>query len=95
MIPRLEHSFTDYVSDGNATCTQDGTKTAKCDNGCGETDTVVDVGMMLEHEYEWQYNNDATCEKNGKSSRKRLQRQQAKKNVFVNAVVPEKQKLFL
>ncbi|MDY6024271.1 MAG: hypothetical protein SPJ19_05680, partial [Candidatus Borkfalkiaceae bacterium] len=26
----LEHSFTNYVSDNNATCTEDGTKTAVC-----------------------------------------------------------------
>ena len=39
-----EHSFTNYVSNGNATCTADGTKTATCDNGCGLTDTVTDVG---------------------------------------------------
>lgn len=44
---KLEHSFTNYVSDSNATYTADGTKTAVCDNGCGETDTVTDVGSML------------------------------------------------
>ena len=38
----LGHSFTNYVSDGNATCTADGTKTAKCDRGCGATDTIPD-----------------------------------------------------
>ncbi len=48
----LGHSFTNYVSDGNATCTADGTKTAECDNGCGETDTVTDEGSMTEHIYE-------------------------------------------
>lgn len=37
------HSFTNYVPDNNATCTEDGTKTAKCD-GCEETDTVADPG---------------------------------------------------
>lgn len=48
----LGHSFTNYVSDGNASCTADGTKTAECDNGCGETDTVTDEGSMTEHIYE-------------------------------------------
>jgi len=48
----LGHSFTNYISDGNATCTADGTKTAQCDNGCGETDTVTDEGSMTEHTYE-------------------------------------------
>ena len=46
----LGHTFTQYVSDGNATCTQDGTKTAKCDR-CDEKNTVVDEGSMLSHEY--------------------------------------------
>ena len=32
------HSFTNYVSDGNATCEAAGTETAKCD-GCDKTDT--------------------------------------------------------
>ena len=36
------HSYTNYVSDDNATCTEDGTKTAYCDNGCGTADTVAD-----------------------------------------------------
>ncbi len=39
--PALGHSFTDYVDDGNATCTAEGTKTALCDNGCGATSTDV------------------------------------------------------
>lgn len=41
------HSFTNYVSDNNATYTGDGTKTAYCDLGCGETDSVTDIGTML------------------------------------------------
>lgn len=41
-------SFTNYVSDGNATCTADGTKTAKCD-GCSATDTVADIGSAIGH----------------------------------------------
>lgn len=44
----LGHSFTNYVSDGNATCTADGTKTAKCDR-CDETDTIEDTGSKLGH----------------------------------------------
>ena len=38
IILALGHSYTNYVDDGNTTCTQDGTKTAFCDNGCGEKD---------------------------------------------------------
>jgi hypothetical protein len=46
-IPSLTHSFTNYVSNGNATTEQDGTKTAYCDHGCGASDTVVDEGSKL------------------------------------------------
>ena len=42
------HSFTNYVSDGNATAETDGTKTAVCDYGCGETESVTDKGSRLE-----------------------------------------------
>ena len=44
----LGHSFTNYVSNNDATCTKDGTKTAKCDR-CDETDTITDVGSMTDH----------------------------------------------
>ena len=44
----LGHSFTNYVSDNNATLESDGTKTAKCDR-CDATDTVTDVGSKLEY----------------------------------------------
>ena len=46
--PPHEHSYTNYVSNGDATYDADGTKTAICDNGCGGTDTIVDVGTKLE-----------------------------------------------
>lgn len=49
-LPALGHSFTNYVSDGNATCTADGTKTAKCDR-CGATNTIADTGSALGHNY--------------------------------------------
>ena len=43
-------SFTNYVSNGDATCTADGTKTAKCDrDGCSVTDTVTDEGSAGHH----------------------------------------------
>ncbi len=41
------HSFTDYISNGDATIEADGTKTAVCDHGCGETDTVIDEGSRI------------------------------------------------
>ena len=40
------HSFTKYISDGNATYASDGTKTAKCDH-CDATDTLPDPGSKL------------------------------------------------
>jgi hypothetical protein len=42
----LGHSFTNYVSDNNATIDSDGTKTAKCDR-CDATDTIIDEGSRL------------------------------------------------
>lgn len=44
----LGHSFTNYVSNSDATCTADGTKTAKCDR-CDVTDTVTDEGSAKGH----------------------------------------------
>lgn len=46
-IPALGHSFTDYQPDGNATIFADGTKTAYCDNDCGEWETLPDEGSKL------------------------------------------------
>ncbi len=43
------HSFVDYKSDENATCTEDGTKTAVCENGCGTKDTIADEGSAKGH----------------------------------------------
>ena len=45
------HSYTKYESDNNATCTDDGTETAKCDHGCGMTDTRTDKDSKLEHNF--------------------------------------------
>ena len=64
--PECEHSFTNYVSNGDATCTEDGTKTAECDKGCGETDTVADTGSATGHSYtNYVAQNDATCTEDG------------------------------
>ena len=46
----LGHSFTNYISNEDATCTENGTKTAKCDR-CDETDTITDEGTALGHKY--------------------------------------------
>ena len=45
------HSFTHYVSNNDATCTEDGTETAVCDNGCGATDTRVVEGSATGHSF--------------------------------------------
>ncbi len=47
----LGHSFTNYVSNNNATCAADGTKTAKCDN-CDVTDTIADEGSREAHTFD-------------------------------------------
>ena len=73
-IPALNHSFDgqEYVSNNDATCEQDGTKTATCvrygTGGCTETDTVTDTDSKLGHFFEvedYVSNNDATCEQDG------------------------------
>ncbi len=76
-IPALKHSFAGqaYVSDNNATCEQDGTKTAKCvrygTGGCMETDTVTDTGSKLGHFFkDYVSDNNATCEQDGTKTAK-------------------------
>ena len=62
----LVHVYTNYVSDENATCEADGTKTAACDNGCGTKDTVADEGSALGHKYtNYVSDGNATCEADG------------------------------
>ncbi len=43
----FNHSFTNYVSNNDATYEADGTKTANCDNGCGAKNTLPDENSML------------------------------------------------
>ena len=44
------HKFVNYVSNNDATCTKDGTKTATCSNaGCKVTNTITDTGSKLSH----------------------------------------------
>ena len=59
------HSFTNYVSDNNATCTEDGTKTAKCDR-CDATDTIPDPGTAKGHTWStWITDQEANYGKDG------------------------------
>ena len=55
----LDHIFLEYASNGDATCTADGTKTATCLNGCGATDTVADEDSILDHADE---DGDSLCD---------------------------------
>ena len=71
-IPALNHSFAgqEYVSDNNATCEQDGTKTAKCERygqgGCTAMDTVPDTGSKLGHDFtDYIYNDNASYTEDG------------------------------
>lgn len=46
----LNHSFTNYVSDNNATCTQNGTETSVCDHtGCNKKQTRTANDSALGH----------------------------------------------
>ncbi len=50
----LGHLFGEYISNGDASYTADGTKTATCTReGCDEQDTVVDEGSMLVHSHSY------------------------------------------
>ena len=69
-IDALTHSFTNYVSNGDAKCGVDGTKTAKCDR-CDETKTVADEGSALSHSFtKYESNNDATFVADGTKTAK-------------------------
>ena len=61
----MGHSFTDYQSDSNATCTRDSTKTASCARDCGATDTVTEIGSKLGHAYQASETVASTCQERG------------------------------
>ena len=63
------HTFTTYASNDDATCTADGTKTAKCDN-CDVTDTKLDSGSKKDHAFgEWVETKIANCTDKGAKKR--------------------------
>lgn len=66
-IPAIGHKFTNYVSNNDATCTNDGTKTAKCDNGCKIKDTVTDEGTAKGHVIVADHTVEPTCTEAGKT----------------------------
>ena len=65
------HSFTNYVSNNDATCTADGTKTAKCDHdGCDKADTQTDSGSAKGHTFgDWITVTSPTCTDKGAQQR--------------------------
>ncbi len=63
-IPPLGHSIENYVSNNDATCTKDGTKTAKCER-CGETQIITDVGSAKGHTAVKDGAVEPTCTKTG------------------------------
>ena len=63
---KVDHKYTNYVYNKDATCTKDGTKTAACDYGCCEIETVTAPNTKLSHSFtDYTYNKDATCTKDG------------------------------
>ena len=66
---KLDHKFTKYVPNNDATCKNTGTKTAKCDYGCGSTDTVENADdPQKEHTSsgKWEVSIKATDKEDGK-----------------------------
>lgn len=43
------HTFSNYTSNDDAVCGVDGSETATCSHGCGQTDTRTDVGSKITH----------------------------------------------
>lgn len=66
LISGHTHNF-QYVSDGNATCTADGTKTGVCSaENCGARSTVTDEGSKLQHSFtKYTSDGNATCTADG------------------------------
>lgn len=57
-LPLEDHVFKNYVNDNNAACTEDATKTAVCEYGCGAKDTVTVPDTALGHKWETEYTID-------------------------------------
>lgn len=69
-IDPAAHSFTNYISNNDATCTADGTKTAVCAHGCGEEDILPDEGSALGHNFgEWEETLTPTFTEDGEKRR--------------------------
>lgn len=60
---KLDHTYMNYVSNNDATCTEDGTKTGTC--VCGEKNTIADEGSALGHKEETVVGKAPTCTETG------------------------------
>ena len=58
------HTFANYISNNNATCTADGTETATCEY-CDETHTRVDEGSMHAHTMAYYAATPGNCTEKG------------------------------
>ena len=63
----LQHPWGEYHSNGDATCTADGTQTRVCTyDGCGKNETIPDPASATGHDFgEWQVTEKATPFANG------------------------------
>ena len=75
VVKALGHTFENYTYNNDATCTQDGTETAKCirygQSGCSEEHTRTVEGSKLPHSFQnYVYDNNATCLQDGTETAK-------------------------
>ena len=62
------HTYGEYVSNNDATCAKDATKTATCTvEGCGQTNTVIIPDSALGHSFKENGNGTKTCSVCGKT----------------------------
>ncbi|MBR5514677.1 MAG: leucine-rich repeat protein [Clostridia bacterium] len=65
-LPCRNCVFTEYTSDRNGNCAEDGTMTAICENGCGTKSIIIEENSKI-HDYIFAETIDATCVANGKT----------------------------
>ena len=70
-LGEVDHKFTSYQDDQNATCEEDGTETAACDyayDGCQKTATKVIPNSLLGHNYVGAQTKAPTCSEAGETT---------------------------
>ena len=75
VMKALGHTFENYTFNNDATCTQDGTETAKCirygQGGCSEKHTRTVEGTKLAHSFQnYVYDGNAACLQDGTETAK-------------------------